>query len=341
MQDKVLKQGDSRDGQYSGREHPIGAGTPGVKSFIYGLFLVLGALAFRLATSPAWQQAVSDGAIWLLKPILVPLVLAIAAPAFVYVVSFLILLSALVACAIYWILQVRPRQAQLKAVLQGLRGLPRPVSGRGQQSSAAMQGLGALLRGNAVFVSAWSEYQAQALRSGRMPAAPFSHFVASEPEDRRRGGFMQSLPGYFTSVGLIFTFMGLVVALYFAAKGFRSGNIDEARSAIIALLNAASFKFLTSVAALLGALVISLFLRFNLAGLARRSQNLVEHVEAFLTLWREHAMASGGWADAPDSALQARLELLIDRIERLTGAVEILARRDRPRLVETDNASHG
>jgi hypothetical protein len=174
-----------------------------------------------------------------------------------------------------------------------------------------------------------------------MPAAPFIHFVASQPEDRRRGGFMQSLPGYFTSIGLIFTFMGLVVALYFAAKGFRSGNIDEARAAIIALLNAASFKFLTSVAALLGALVISLFLRFNLAGLARRSHDLAEHIEAFLTLWREHTAAGGARAAASEEVLPARLELLIDRIERLTGAVEILARRDRPRLVETDNASRG
>jgi hypothetical protein len=190
-------------------------------------------------------------------------------------------------------------------------------------------------------VSAWSEYQARAIQSGRLPSAPFSHFVASEPAGRNRSGFMQSLPGYFTSLGLIFTFAGLVVALYFAAKGFRSGNIDEARAAIVQLLNTASFKFLTSVAALISAMAISLFLRFTLASLAHKTDALAEHVESFLSVWRDRMAVDLSRPAAPEPALSARLELLIDRIERLTGAVETLVRRERPRLVETDNAIHG
>ena len=204
-----------------------------------------------------------------------------------------------------------------------------------------MHGVGALLRDNGIFVSAWSEYQAQAIQSGRLPSAPFSHFVASEPEGRARAGFMQSLPGYFTSLGLIFTFVGLVVALYFAAKGFRSSNIDDARAAIIQLLNTASFKFLTSVAALIGATAISLFLRFCLMALGQKTQSLTERVEAFLTAWREQLATQPSPAQAADTALDRRLVLLVDRIEQLTQAVETLAKRDRVRLVESDHAARG
>jgi len=313
-----------------------------LKTVVYSLFLLLVALAYRTATSPAWQDAISSAAVTLIKPLLIPIVLAIATPAFVYVVALLILLAAVAACIAYSLLESRPRRRQIEAVRRGMRDLPMPTNGDAVALwNKAMQGMGGLLRHNEIFVSAWSEYQVRAMQSGQLPTAPFSHFVASEPENRGRGGFMQSLPGYFTSLGLIFTFMGLVVALYFAAKGFRSGNIDEARAAIIQLLNTASFKFLTSVAALIGAMMISLFLRFDLASLGRRTSRLAEHIESFLSAWREQLATQRTDPPAPGTALSARLELLIDRIEQLTGAVELLARRDRPRLVEPDNAVRG
>lgn len=313
-----------------------------MKTATYALFLLLGALAYRIATSSAWQDAISGAAVALFKPLLVPIILAIATPSFVYVVSLLILLAAILACVSYWALEVRPRLGQIDAVRRGLRTLPMPTNdGAGPFWTQAMPAIGALLRGNAIFVSAWSEYQARAIQSGQLPSAPFSHFVASEPEGRSRGGFMQSLPGYFTSLGLIFTFIGLVVALYFAAKGFRSGNIDEARAAIVQLLNTASFKFLTSVAALIAAMAISLFLRFNLAALDRKIDALAEHVESFLSTWRDRMAVERSRSAGLEPNLSARLELLIDRVDRLAGAVETLVRRDRPRLVEADNAVHG
>ena len=313
-----------------------------LRTVIYALFLLLGALAYRIGTSPVWQDAISGAAVSLFKPLLVPVVLAIAAPAFVYVVSFLIVLAAIAACVSYWLLDIRRRQGQIDAVRGGLRTLPMPTEGgAGPFWTQAMPAIGTLLRGNEIFVSAWSEYQARAIQSGQLPSAPFSHFVASEPGGRSRAGFMQSLPGYFTSLGLIFTFVGLVVALYFAAKGFRSGNIDEARAAIVQLLNTASFKFLTSVAALISAMTVSLFLRFNLASLGRKTDALAEHIESFLSIWRDRMAVDRFPSAGQEPALSARLELLLDRIERLTDVVEILARRDRPRLVETDNAVHG
>jgi hypothetical protein len=312
-----------------------------MKSLVYFLIALLAALAYRTATSSAWQDAIGGFAIALVKPLLIPIVLAIAAPAFVYVVALLILVAAVTACVAYWVLEVRPRQRQIAAVGRAILDLPQPVKGDGNGPwTEAMQSVGTLFRDNGIFVSAWSEYQAQAMQSGRLPSAPFSHFVALEPEGRARAGFMQSLPGYFTSLGLIFTFVGLVVALYFAAKGFRSNNIDDARAAIIQLLNTASFKFLTSVAALIGAMAISLFLRFCLMTLGQRTQSLAERVEAFLTAWREQ-LATQPLPEAADAALDRRLELLVDRIEQLTQAVETLAKRDRVRLVEPDHAIRG
>lgn len=309
-----------------------------MRTVTYSLIILLGALGYRMATSPAWQDAVSGAAIAVIKPILIPLVLAIAAPAFVYIVSLLILLAAFAACIAYGLSEVRPRRRQIGTVRRGVLDLPQPGAGRVDPGwHEAMHGLGTLLRDNAIFVSAWSEYQARTAQSGRMPDAPFSHFVASEPESRGRVSFMHSLPGYFTSLGLIFTFIGLVVALYFAAKGFRSGSMEEARAAIIQLLNTASFKFLTSVAALIAAMIISLFLRFNLATIAREMHELAERIEAYLTIWREQLNA-GHAAALSDKGLTARFEALLDQVERLARAVEALARRDRARLVGPDHA---
>jgi ABC-type transporter Mla subunit MlaD len=62
--------------------------------------------------------------------------------------------------------------------------------------------------------------------------------------------FYQALPNYLVGVGLLFTFIGLIAALYFAGKGVASANVQDAQASLRELLEAATFKFGTSVAGL-------------------------------------------------------------------------------------------
>jgi ABC-type transporter Mla subunit MlaD len=69
--------------------------------------------------------------------------------------------------------------------------------------------------------------------------------------------FYQSLPNMLVGLGLFFTFIGLVMALYFASQGVAAPNVEDAQKALKNLLDAATFKFLTSLAGLLSSLVFS------------------------------------------------------------------------------------
>ncbi len=69
--------------------------------------------------------------------------------------------------------------------------------------------------------------------------------------------FFAAAHGYFTGIGLLLTFVGLVAALKFAAAGVASPDLAVAKEALNALLAAASFKFITSIAGLGSSLVLS------------------------------------------------------------------------------------
>lgn len=77
-------------------------------------------------------------------------------------------------------------------------------------------------------------------------------------EGRPTLGFLARSGTYFIGLGLIFTFMGLVAGLYHAGAGMKLGNVEAARDSLILLLNAAAFKFLTSIAGVASALAITL-----------------------------------------------------------------------------------
>ena len=62
--------------------------------------------------------------------------------------------------------------------------------------------------------------------------------------------WIHAASNYFIGFGLLFTFIGLVAALHFANQGVVDADIDAMQSSIAGLLQAASFKFWTSVAGL-------------------------------------------------------------------------------------------
>ncbi len=89
----------------------------------------------------------------------------------------------------------------------------------------------------------------------------------------------QALPNYFIGIGLMLTFLGLVAALYFASQGVASADVKDAQVALGALLQAATFKFLTSIAGLFGSLVLSIGCRILTIELGRRAERLARMLD--------------------------------------------------------------
>lgn len=72
---------------------------------------------------------------------------------------------------------------------------------------------------------------------------------------------MGAIPGYFVGVGLLLTFLGLVLALNQAAAAVSGADTSAMQSATRNLLQVATFKFATSIAGLGASIVLSIFFR--------------------------------------------------------------------------------
>jgi len=97
--------------------------------------------------------------------------------------------------------------------------------------------------------------------------------------------FWKTLPNYFVGVGLLFTFIGLVVALDSASGVIGTGaNVDETQQALGDLLNAATFKFFTSIAGIFCSLMIGVFLKRFIYKVEKGFMGLSDEIEEKL-LW--------------------------------------------------------
>ncbi|MDR3376123.1 MAG: anti-phage ZorAB system protein ZorA [Ancalomicrobiaceae bacterium] len=101
------------------------------------------------------------------------------------------------------------------------------------------------------------------------PDEPLSYTVRPQTilnvalaRDRLMGlKMMPSLPGYFVGIGLLLTFVGLVLALNEAAAGTTSNDTQAMRIATSRLLQVATFKFATSIAGLGASIALSMLFR--------------------------------------------------------------------------------
>jgi hypothetical protein len=299
------------------------------------ILLIVGA-AYLLVINKDWRDAIGGAAEAVVKPILIPLVNVILEPAFVYTTAVALFMAGLLACVTFWFKVARPELAKLRILRSEITRLTLPRNQDPQPRFEAMKRLGDLLRRESMFLSAWALFQGQFVQSQRISEQPFSYLVAEEPAESAvdHRGFMSALPSYFTSVGLILTFVGLVVALYFAAKGFRSGNLEQAREAILQLLNASAFKFITSVAALGTALMISIFYRFCLSLLRSERIRTVAVIEAYISVWRDLEIASLTPIWKPSDEISAKIDVLTEAILKLNTEIGHLAGR----LANSDDA---
>ena len=111
-----------------------------------------------------------------------------------------------------------------------------------------------------------------ALGATRRPASDFDQGVLGDAGINLR--LYMAVPNYLVGLGLLFTFLGLVAALYFASHGVAASNVQEAQTALRHLLGAATFKFVTSIAGLGTSIVYSGREKAELHRVDRRLQRL-------------------------------------------------------------------
>ncbi|MCB1832114.1 MAG: hypothetical protein KDH19_01495 [Geminicoccaceae bacterium] len=92
--------------------------------------------------------------------------------------------------------------------------------------------------------------------------------------------FYSAIPNFLVSTGLLFSFIGLVAALYFASSGVTARDVAQAQGALASLLQAATFKFSTSIAGLATSLIFSWREKAALYRLQWRTQRLCALLEA-------------------------------------------------------------
>jgi hypothetical protein len=291
------------------------------------VLLLVAIVAIRLFQDPTLQDWLGDQTTALVKPVISQVLVLVNAPPFTYIMSSVIFLSAVILCLLYWRRRVVPQRQVLKEISDRLEAL-RITGQNGARTwpELSMQ-MGVLLAPSPALLSAWNLHVSALTNGAGRTNGSFSDTAENElsRRDRYEAGLMSALPGYYTTIGLILTFIGLVVALYFAARGFRSGNIDEARAAIIQLLNASAFKFLTSVSALAGALLISLATRAMTSGLRLLAATTAGRVDDLLAQWRllhGAVVTPADGMDATQASLLGAIQALSQDVARLTHAME-------------------
>ena len=93
---------------------------------------------------------------------------------------------------------------------------------------------------------------------------------------------LPSIPGYFVGLGLLLTFIGLVIALSVAASG-ASGDPGEMTGSLKKLLEAATFKFSTSIAGLFSSIALSLIFRTYAIAIESGFNQLCVRIQAAIT----------------------------------------------------------
>ena len=191
----------------------------------------------------------------------------------------------LIAAAIGIWLDFRRR---LRPVLQGLEEALRVVT-EAQGAHALHDRFSSIdqrLASNRVIGDAWRAFvrtlvpvpgQDGVLGATRRPREDLNDSILTSAGINLR--FYTAVPNYLVGLGLLFTFLGLVAALYFASAGVAAPSVQAAQAALRDLLAAATFKFVTSIAGLGASIVYSSREKTQLYRLGHRLSELCTALE--------------------------------------------------------------
>lgn len=135
--------------------------------------------------------------------------------------------------------------------------------------------------------------------------------------------FFAAAHGYFIGLGLMLTFVGLIAALKFAATGVASPDLAVAKSALDALLAAAAFKFMTSIAGLGSALILSIATRSATYAVESAASRLAREIERVMEPILSESVAY-------DHLAATRAQL--GRLERIEAGLSAVAAHQTARL---------
>lgn len=177
---------------------------------------------------------------------------------------------------------------RLRPVLQGLDDALRVVEEAASASALhdRFSSINQRLAANPVIGEAWRAFvqtlvpvpgQDGVLGATRRPREDLNESILTSAGVNLR--FYTAVPNYLVGLGLLFTFMGLVAALYFASAGVASPSIQDAQAALRDLLAAATFKFMTSIAGLGASIVYSSREKTQLYRLGHRMDQLCTALE--------------------------------------------------------------
>jgi hypothetical protein len=177
---------------------------------------------------------------------------------------------------------------RLRPVLEGLESALRVVEEAPSASALhdRFSSINQRLAANPVTGEAWRAFvrtlvpvpgQDGVLGATRRPREDLNENILTSADVNLR--FYTAVPNYLVGLGLLFTFMGLVAALYFASAGVVAPSIEEAQDALRDLLAAATFKFVTSIAGLGASIIYSSREKTHLYRLGQRLDALCTALE--------------------------------------------------------------
>ncbi|MDR3468139.1 MAG: anti-phage ZorAB system protein ZorA [Xanthobacteraceae bacterium] len=252
----------------------------------------------------------------------------------------------------------------LRATLRGVRGF---LGRQGDLAgfAQAFDRISGRLERNAVVGHGWRQFSATLIREDnvvRYTVRPQTYINLADARGQLFGlKMMSSIPGYFVGLGLLLTFIGLVLALNRAAGSTAAGSAEAMTASLNELLAAATFKFSTSIAGLGASLGLSLTFRAYqiwiegaFEGLARSieqrmifspPQRTAEESRQILAAQRdqlkeinsERFFARLGETVAPalGNAITAAVGPLSDRLERTTEELARTSRTGADSLVQS------
>ena len=156
--------------------------------------------------------------------------------------------------------------ARLAAVQMGVSRGIRTIEGAGNRQAffEQFEAQSDQFARQTTFANAWAEFAKtviidgtrQLVRITRRPHEFFSEKSLVAPRINLR--LYNAMPGYLISLGLFFTFIGLVAAIAIAAQGLgTSANVEQTQAALVKLLDVASLKFISSVAGISLSVILS------------------------------------------------------------------------------------
>lgn len=138
----------------------------------------------------------------------------------------------------------------------------------------------------ALFANPWREFSKTVIldsarllvRITRRPQEFFNSNSIIAPRINLR--LYMAMPGYLISLGLFFTFIGLVAAISIAADGLGTGaDITQTQTALVQLLSVASLKFVSSVAGISLSIILSFIQKSWLNGAAMQVEQFCAALE--------------------------------------------------------------